>query len=293
MKLIDTIAKTIEDRFSINVKSLHKTLYGISDNTYKIVSNDTILYLKIYCENSYQDITSEIELLKQLKENGFNVVEPFATLPIFKINQNYACLFHPIPGHSVFFPTKNQIASASQFLAQFHNFTHGLHLYKRNVLNKIYLNELIMFSNFPMNKEFYTIIKNIDFYDDGILHGDFFPDNIHFNNESISGVMDFSSASNGPFIFDLAIFIMAWCFNNENNTQELIEFILEEYNHFAPKKNYFEDIIPWIKYSILFFLVKRSYLERIQNRQISILKKDLIDKLQKVNQLELEVYESR
>lgn len=44
----------------------------------------------------------------------------------------------------------------------------------------------------------------------GIIHGDFFKDNVLFEDEKVSGVIDFYYAGWAPFIYDLAIAINDW-----------------------------------------------------------------------------------
>ncbi|MCP5325863.1 MAG: homoserine kinase [Oceanospirillaceae bacterium] len=49
----------------------------------------------------------------------------------------------------------------------------------------------------------------------GICHGDLFPDNVLFDGEKISALLDFYNASTDVFAYDLAITLNAWCALNE------------------------------------------------------------------------------
>ena len=51
----------------------------------------------------------------------------------------------------------------------------------------------------------------------GIIHGDLFIDNIFFNKEKLSGVIDFYFAANDFFMYEIAICINALCFDQKNN----------------------------------------------------------------------------
>ncbi len=59
----------------------------------------------------------------------------------------------------------------------------------------------------------------------GVSHLDLFPDNVFFDeNQELSGVIDFYFAGEDIFVYDLAIIVNAWCFD-ENN-----QFVQEKYD---------------------------------------------------------------
>lgn len=46
----------------------------------------------------------------------------------------------------------------------------------------------------------------------GLIHGDLFRDNVLIEGDQVIGLLDFESASRGPFVFDLMVTLLAWCF---------------------------------------------------------------------------------
>jgi homoserine kinase type II len=48
----------------------------------------------------------------------------------------------------------------------------------------------------------------------GVIHGDLFPDNVFFEGEKLSALIDFYLSCNDFFAYDIAITLNAWCFEH-------------------------------------------------------------------------------
>ncbi len=52
----------------------------------------------------------------------------------------------------------------------------------------------------------------------GLIHGDLFRDNVLWARSSIAALLDFESAHDGPFAFDLAVTILSWSYGSTFDT---------------------------------------------------------------------------
>lgn len=51
----------------------------------------------------------------------------------------------------------------------------------------------------------------------GVIHADLFPDNVFFEGERLSGLIDFYFACTDSFAYDLAVALNAWCFEADGS----------------------------------------------------------------------------
>jgi homoserine kinase type II len=51
----------------------------------------------------------------------------------------------------------------------------------------------------------------------GVIHGDWFPDNVLFQGEHITGIIDFYFSCNDSYTFDLAVCLNTCCFEPDNS----------------------------------------------------------------------------
>lgn len=95
----------------------------------------------------------------------------------------------------------------------------------------------------------------------GIIHADLFPDNVFFENDALSGLIDFYFACEDFLAYDVAITLNAWCFEHHkefNHTKSRL--LLQHYQQLRPfsddEKKAFNTLL---RGAALRFLLTRAY----------------------------------
>ena len=229
----------------INVKKILPTKDGITDTVY-ILDNKYIL--KIFHNSSKKDLKNEIKLLKLLKK--YKVSKPISKS--LTICNKPALLYKKCIGQSIKKPKKKDIKQIGKFLKKFHNLTKNKLSNNKKIFKKQYLKKLVIKTK---NKSLLDKYKKIDIKlkNNGIIHGDLFPDNSIFYHGKLSCVIDFNQACNGDFIFDLAVIAFSWCKSNND-----IKILLKSYNLNISLKKFKK----YIFYASLYYTTTR-YLRKI------------------------------
>jgi homoserine kinase type II len=67
----------------------------------------------------------------------------------------------------------------------------------------------------------------------GIIHGDLFRDNVLWQDGELAALLDFESACDGAFAYDLAVTVLAWCYGSELDAG-LVRSMLQGYTSARP-----------------------------------------------------------
>jgi homoserine kinase type II len=102
----------------------------------------------------------------------------------------------------------------------------------------------------------------------GIIHGDLFRDNVLWDGEAISAILDFEQASGGSLAYDLAVCINDWCWNGAPRI-DLATALLAGYQAIRPLAAADREALPYeIRAAAARFTITRItdvYLAEVQN----------------------------
>jgi homoserine kinase type II len=93
----------------------------------------------------------------------------------------------------------------------------------------------------------------------GLIHADYFADNVFFKDQNVTGVIDFHFVCNDFFAYDLAIALNAWSFDADNVfQQDRFDAFLQAYSAIRPLSPEERDALPLLlRAAALRFLLSR------------------------------------
>jgi homoserine kinase type II len=163
---------------------------------------------------------SKISCPKPLKDKNENY--------LIKLKNKTACVVSFLKGKDKQILNINNCYQVGKIISQMHSITRKLKFSRKNSMGIKNLNPLLKSIKFKSKKNSNLekfLIQNLSNIKknwpsklpSGIIHGDLFIDNIFFNKDKLSGVIDFYFAANDFFMYEIAICINALCFDKKNN----------------------------------------------------------------------------
>ena len=229
-----------------DVNSFEGIRNGVSNSNYLLFGKKNKYILTIFEEmTNDRDLPYFFQLMNHL--NSKNIMCP----KIIKDKSNnfsnilqgkQAAISSFLEGKSIEHIKPSHCAELGTMVAKFHNASNELKIYRENNLGVKKL-ETIIDSIEKISEKLnpsvidiihseHEYLKNITFdIPSGIIHADLFPDNIFFNKNKLSGIIDFYFACNDFYAYEIATCLNAWCFeqNNEFNISKA-KALLSNYN---------------------------------------------------------------
>lgn len=113
----------------------------------------------------------------------------------------------------------------------------------------------------------------------GIIHGDFFPDNVFFNKEKPVAIIDFDFSGVDYWIYDLALSINAWCFDEGANFlfKRSDQFLKGYFSKRALSKDEEKNFLFFLKASAYYITLARLYDLMFPRKNLALKAKDPLD----------------
>lgn len=203
--------------------------HGIENSNYFITTQEANnqrghFVLTLFEQLSAAEIPFYIELLESLQKAGLPVPAALHDQrghTLFTLAEKPCILVPRFKGHHVEQSNVQQCQQIGQTLARIHLATRPLTTTKINDRGLDWMHSMqAPLSPFLSAAENAMLTEELLFYQQeipklnlpqGIIHSDLFRDNALFENDQLSGVIDFYNACTDFFLYDLAVTVNDWC----------------------------------------------------------------------------------
>jgi homoserine kinase type II len=205
---------------------------GIENTNYLLRSKNKKFILTIFEKRvSNKEIPFFMKLMDQLNDSKINCPKPLKNNDgsyLIKLKNKTACIVSFLKGKDKNKLNFKNCFEVGKIIAQMHSITKNIKISRKNSMGIKNLDPLlksIKFKSKKLNNLEKFLIDNLKDIKknwpkklpNGIIHGDLFIDNILFQNNKLSGIIDFYFAANDYFMYELAICINALCFNKKKS----------------------------------------------------------------------------
>jgi len=228
-KDISYINKKFSDEKFLSFKGIKQ---GIENTNYLLKSKNKKFILTIFEKRVLKkDIPFFMKLMEKLNDSNINCPRPLKNKDgnyLIKLKNKSACIVTFLDGKDKKKLNYSNCYDVGKVMAKMHLSANKIRLFRKNSMSVEKLNPLLKSIKFK-SKKFDNIDKFLkeNFQDilkkwpkklpKGIIHGDLFIDNIFFNNNKLSGIIDFYFAANDYFMYEIAICVNALCFDKKKS----------------------------------------------------------------------------
>ena len=232
-KISNKDIRLINSKFDIDeIKSFQGIRKGIENTNYLLKTKKEKFILTIFEKRvSNREIPFFMKLMDNLNQSKISCPKPLKDKNenyLIKLKNKTACVVSFLKGKDKQILNINNCYQVGKIISQMHSITKKLKFSRKNSMGIKNLNPLLKSIKFKskknsnlekfLTKNLSNIKKNWPLkLPSGIIHGDLFVDNIFFNKNKLSGVIDFYFAANDFFMYEIAICINALCFDKKNN----------------------------------------------------------------------------
>ena len=232
-KISNKDIRLINSKFNIDeIKSFQGIKKGIENTNYLLKTKKEKFILTIFEKRvSNKEIPFFMKLMDNLNQSKISCPKPLKDKNgnyLIKLKNKTACVVTFLKGKDKQTLNLNNCYQVGKIISQMHSITKKLKFSRKNSMGIKKLNPLLKSIKFKSKKNSNLekfLIQNLNNIKKnwpsklpcGIIHGDLFVDNIFFNKDKLSGVIDFYFAANDFFMYEIAICINALCFDKKNN----------------------------------------------------------------------------
>ena len=220
--------ETLLERYDIGVPLSFKGIAeGIENSNFYLQTDRGAFILTLYEKRvAAEDLPFFLGLMEHLAKAGVHCPLPVKTRDgqsLVSLNRRNAAIVTFLTGIALRRPDVAHCAAGGAALAGLHKAGEGFALKRANALGPAGWRPLAESIHGADTIEdgldalINSSLENITAawpreLPSGVIHADFFPDNILFVGDAVGGVIDFYFACNDFYVYDLATMLNSWCF---------------------------------------------------------------------------------
>ena len=206
---------------------------GVSNSNFLLETDQARFILTLYERRSREeDLPYFLDLMQWLGEHGYPSPSPQADRQgriLKRLAGKPAALVSFLSGVSVKRPGPNHCREAGEALARLHLSAAGFPGHRENNLGQPHWDEMFDTCRDAAEALRPGLAAEIDAdlailernwprgLQEGVIHADFFPDNVFFLGGEFAAAIDFYFAANDALAYDVAICLNAWCFEPDGS----------------------------------------------------------------------------
>lgn len=253
---------------------------GIENSNFFINTNyegvETRYVLTIFERMDQNELPYFMKLMRHLAANGLScpdVMQRCDGSLLFEVHGKQGCIVSCLSGKTLDALSETQLGASGQALAQLHMAGADFGEFRDNPTGMAWLDEHITAvldgtrSNYG-DEAAYLLQSELDFQKScvwdslptGVIHGDLFVDNILFDGEKASGIIDFYYAHTAPYAMDIAITLNAQALQLTDQDSDRISAFLAGYESLRPLEEHEREALPLLlRLGALRFWVSRLF----------------------------------
>ncbi len=257
-------------------KSFEGIAAGIENSNFFIVTDCGRYVLTIFERMDAGESPYFMHLMHHLAEGGVpcpDVMQQRNGSLLFEIAGKQGCIVSCLPGETLAVLNVAQLHSAGAMLAHLHVVGASFNRKRKSPTDFTWLQDTVSAVQKKTREQYgdaatTLLLNELQFQQTqtwnslphGVIHGDLFVDNILFEDDMVSGVIDFYYAHDAAYTLDIAIALNAQAVFPGDSDQERMQAFLAGYEQVRKLENVERDALPGLlRLAALRFWVSRLY----------------------------------
>ena len=252
MSVFTTVGRAELDAFLLHYPAGSVTSYegisdGIENTNYFVTTEKKQMVLTLFETHDFEEMGYFLELMAHLAEHGIPSAHP-----VMDNNQQYlrilnnkpAALVERLDGTSLDHPVERHCTIMGTALAKMHitgsDFSSQRkngrgHDWRMETAGQLYTHIDQADAEMLRDETRFQQANRFNTLPGGVIHADLFRDNVLWNGDTLTGIIDFYYACDGAWLYDIAVAANDWCVEADGSfVQSRLDALLSAYHAIRP-----------------------------------------------------------